>query len=155
MSETPYRAIILEHSRHPRHAGRLEPCSHRGRASNPLCGDELEVTLREAAGQVAEIRAAVRGCVIAQAGASLMATAVLHRPTAQALDWGALFRGALEGADGDLPEELHLLRPLLELRRHRSRIGCALLAWTALERALSAATPAGTGSSSARGAPPR
>lgn len=136
MSETPYREVILDHFRQPRNAGRLDPCSHHGQASNPLCGDELEITLRETGGTIAEIRSAVRGCVIAQAGASLMTEAATGRSIPDVLALGRAFRAALE-ADSHAPlEDLGALKALLELRQHRSRIGCALLAWTALERAL-------------------
>jgi nitrogen fixation NifU-like protein len=154
MSGTPYREAILEHSRRPRNAGRLEPCSHQGRASNPLCGDELEVTLREVEGRVADIRATVRGCVISQAGGSLMTTAVLQQPIPQVLAWAEAFRAALEGQNDALPDGLEPLRPLLELRRHRSRIGCALLAWVALERALTAPSAPGVNAPDGRCAPP-
>ncbi len=136
MSETLYRDIILDHSRNPRNAGRLESCTHQGRAANPLCGDELEVTVRIGEDRISDIRAAVRGCVISQAAASLMTLAVTGQPTAVALALGRGFNAAMEGATDALAPELSPLQPLLELRKHRSRIGCALLAWVALERAL-------------------
>jgi nitrogen fixation NifU-like protein len=137
MSESLYRELILAHSRDPRNAGRLERPSHQGRAANPLCGDELELTLRLEGDRIQEIRAAVRGCVIAQAASSLMTTVVQGSSSGDAGAWGRQFREVLEDASQALPPHLEPLAPLLELRHHRSRIGCALLVWTALERALS------------------
>jgi nitrogen fixation NifU-like protein len=136
VSENLYRELILEHSRNPRNSGRLEQPSHHARAANPLCGDELEITLRLADGRVAEIRAAVRGCIISQAASSLMTTVVQASNSGDARAWARAFRAALQDASQLLPPGLEPLAPLLELRRHPSRIGCALLAWIALERAL-------------------
>jgi NifU-like protein involved in Fe-S cluster formation len=48
----------------------------------------------------------------------------------------AEFRAALDGKADALSPPLAALAPLLELRQHKSRIGCALLPWVALGRAL-------------------
>ena len=143
MTATLYRDVILDHSRHPRNSGRLAPCTHQARAANPLCSDELELTLNVAGDRIDDIRAVVRGCVISQAGASLMTTAVLHQSAGEALARADAFRRALEEPGTLLPPGLRLLQPLLELREHRSRIGCALLAWVALERAFAGRPPPG------------
>ena len=136
MTQGIYREVVLEHSRHPHNAGTLDAPSHRARAANPLCGDELEVTLLLTEGRVTAIRAAVRGCIIAQAGASLMTTVVEGVAESDVRAYANAFRAAFEDADSSLPAPLDSLSPLLELRHHTSRIGCALLSWQALERAL-------------------
>ncbi|MBI4084054.1 MAG: SUF system NifU family Fe-S cluster assembly protein [Candidatus Lambdaproteobacteria bacterium] len=135
MSQDLYRATVLEHSRHPQNTGRVAHPTHQARAANPLCGDELEVTLRLTGQHVEQVRVAVRGCVISQASASLMSVIVQGHRADEARRWAGQWRSALEG-EADLPPDLESLRPLLELRNHRSRTGCALLAWVALERAL-------------------
>lgn len=129
-----YREVILEHARNPRHAGRVEPHTHLAGAVNALCGDEAEVSLRLEDGQIAEIGAQVRGCAIALAGASLMTEAVGGLSLERAAGLGGVLRAAIEaGAPETLPPELLPLAPLIEVRKHRSRIRCALLAWEALE----------------------
>lgn len=129
-----YRRVILEHARQPRNAERVEPHSHIAEAVNPLCGDEAEVTLRLEAERIAVIGARVRGCVISQAAASLMTEAVRGLPLARAAKLGEVFRQAIEqGETAALPPELAPLAPLIEVRKHRSRIRCALLAWEAIE----------------------
>ena len=40
-----YQELILDHYRRPRNKGALERPSASGAARNPLCGDEVEVTL--------------------------------------------------------------------------------------------------------------
>lgn len=124
-----YREAILAHARHPRNAGRLEAPSLRGSAHNPLCGDELEVTLALDGAVIRAVRVQVRGCVIAQAAASMMSEAVHGLPLARAAELGQAFRRAMDEGAETLPAELDALAPLLEVRRHRSRIRCAVLAW--------------------------
>ena len=42
------------------------------------------------------------------------------------------FVGVMEGEASDLPADLAALEPLVEVKKHRSRIKCALLPWHAL-----------------------
>ena len=154
-----YREVLLDHARHPRHAGRLDRPDLTGSAHNPLCGDQLEVTVALDGQSIRDIRGAVRGCVIAQASCSLMTELVMGKPLAEALaDGEALGRalggvsgglpadgsrglpddasgGPQEGGASGLPDRLAALAPLVEVRQHRSRIGCALLPWQALAAA--------------------
>ena len=126
-----YREAILDHGRNPRNAGTLGHPDWSGSAANPLCGDELRLTLNVAQGRITDIRVAVRGCMISQAAASLMTLAVQGRTLQEAQALGQLFQSALQ--DGaELPPALESLLPLLEVKAHRSRVGCALLPWQAL-----------------------
>ena len=51
--EDLYREIILDHYRSPRNRGELEsPPAHRVEGFNPLCGDEIVVTLEVRDGAV-------------------------------------------------------------------------------------------------------
>ena len=40
-----YQDVILDHSRHPRHFGKLEGATHMGEGFNPLCGDRVTIQL--------------------------------------------------------------------------------------------------------------
>jgi nitrogen fixation protein NifU and related proteins len=130
-----YRDAILDHSRNPRHSGRLDRPDLSGSATNPLCGDQALVTVSLAGDAIADIRGAVRGCAIAAASCSIMTDVVLGKPLADARRLGQAFRAALDSDAGELPAELAALAPLIEVKRHRSRITCALLAWEALDKA--------------------
>lgn len=150
MSHDPanlYREQLLSHSRDPRNAGRVDAPTHQGRADNPLCGDVVELTLLVNEDCIQALRHQVRGCVIAQAAASMMSEVMQGMPLEQALKLGREFTEAMtaqapspiaapDNPNVTLPEALADLRPLLEVRKHRSRIACALLAWKALEAAL-------------------
>lgn len=142
-----YREALLEHARRPRHQGRLEAPQFSASASNPLCGDELELTLRLAEGNIDQLGFTVRGCTIVQAAASMISEAVAGISLQAARRLGAQFREAMEAPRDAmeswretmedrreaLPEGLEALQPLTAVRQHRSRIRCALLPWEALE----------------------
>ena len=72
MSESLYRDLLLDHMRHPRFAGKVEPADRTASAYNPLCGDELELTLALTGDCIREARAQVRGCSVCVASASMM-----------------------------------------------------------------------------------
>ena len=52
--EQLYREVILDHYRSPRNHGLLEPRDAYAEGQNPLCGDEISVTVRFGAGDVIE-----------------------------------------------------------------------------------------------------
>jgi nitrogen fixation NifU-like protein len=66
-----YRDYILEHYKHPRNYGTLDPHDLEFHDHNPLCGDELGVHIRVEDGKVADLRFHGQGCAISQAAASI------------------------------------------------------------------------------------
>ena len=49
-----YRELILDHYKNPRNHGLLEPADARAEGQNPLCGDEITVSVRLGDGDVIE-----------------------------------------------------------------------------------------------------
>ena len=134
-----YQEVILDHSRHPRHYGRLEGASHKAEGYNPLCGDRVTVYLILGEDdRVADIRFQGKGCAISQASASMMADLLKGRGRADA---EKLMEGFLHLVKG---EEVHGLsdddRETLDVMSGISafpmRVKCATLAWHALVAAL-------------------
>src|SRR5690349_15732106 len=66
------REIILDHYQNPRNHGRLSDPTVANRGHNPLCGDEIELSLLISDDRVDDIRFTGRGCSISQASASMM-----------------------------------------------------------------------------------
>jgi nitrogen fixation NifU-like protein len=66
-----YRDNILDHYKHPRNFGELDPRDLEWHDHNPLCGDELGVHMRIEDGRVADVRFHGQGCAISQASASI------------------------------------------------------------------------------------
>jgi nitrogen fixation NifU-like protein len=81
--EQLYREVILDHYRSPRNHGLLEPRDAFAEGQNPLCGDEVSVSLRFGEGDVIEeVGFEGRGCAISQAATSMLTDLVKGR-TAQ------------------------------------------------------------------------
>lgn len=137
-----YREIILDHYRNPRHRGRIEGADLRVEGKNPLCGDEVTLTIalsKEGAGaRVDRVGIEGRGCAISQASGSMMAEALEGRTLEEAAGFARAFKAVmLEGRDAEtLPPELAECRALENVKRYPVRIKCAILAWNALLQAI-------------------
>jgi nitrogen fixation protein NifU and related proteins len=81
--EQLYREVILDHYKSPRNHGLLEPRDAFAEGQNPLCGDEVAVSVRFGEGDVIEeVGFEGRGCAISQAATSMLTDLVKGR-TAQ------------------------------------------------------------------------
>ena len=67
-----YSELVLDHFRNPRNAGKLENATARVQATNPVCGDILELAARVENGGIAEARFLCRGCTTSIACASFL-----------------------------------------------------------------------------------
>jgi nitrogen fixation NifU-like protein len=85
-----YREYIIDHYKHPRNFGELEPRDVEFFDRNPLCGDELGVHVKLEDGRVADLRFHGRGCAISQASASIISDELKGRtvPEIAELDRG-------------------------------------------------------------------
>ena len=132
-----YQELLLAHSKRPRNFGALPGATHRGRADNPVCGDQFEVSVVVGAGGIAAVGFEGAGCAISMASASLMSVALPGRTGAEVEELAARFERLLRGEDdtGDLGD----LAAFAGVRRFPVRIACARLPWKALAAALSSA----------------
>lgn len=130
-----YREVVLQHNRRPRRFGTLEPRSHEGCGARPSCGDALCVHLRVAEGRITAYAFAGEGCAVAVATASMLGGLVEGAPVAAAAALREPFVAMLGGA---APEPvLGELAALAGLAAHPARHACALLAFDAVDAALS------------------
>ena len=90
-----YRDLLLEHARHPNNCGRLESPDLRATAFNPLCGDELELTLAVSEDIIQDCKTKVRGCSICQASASMMSDLILTKTLQEAEKISKVFTESL------------------------------------------------------------
>ncbi|MEM2138410.1 MAG: SUF system NifU family Fe-S cluster assembly protein [Candidatus Anstonellaceae archaeon] len=67
-----YRENILDHYKHPRNRGRVEKPDSEAYDSNPLCGDEIGMTLKFSEGKISDIRFEGSACAICLASASML-----------------------------------------------------------------------------------
>ena len=149
--EELYREIILDHYRSPRNRGELDsPPAHRVEGFNPLCGDEVVVSMVVSDGKLADLKIGGSGCSISQSSASLMSAAVKGKPVDQVRRLISTFKGMMSiheaTLDHDLlepeePEEIDLdklgeLAALQGVVKFPVRIKCATLSWNALAQGL-------------------
>jgi nitrogen fixation protein NifU and related proteins len=141
-----YQQVILEHNKKPRNFGKLDPCTHHAEGHNPLCGDQLEVTLVIENGLVQDIKFTGSGCAIDVASASLMTGLVKGKSVAEAEAMVAQFRGMVRGeldpaTEAPLLGKLTLFSGVKDLP---SRVKCAILPWATLHAALKGEEEAST-----------
>jgi len=68
-----YRENILDHAKHQRNRGLLDPADIDHEEHNPLCGDRLRLTLRvDENNVIKEVGWDGEGCAISQASASML-----------------------------------------------------------------------------------
>jgi nitrogen fixation NifU-like protein len=78
--EQLYREVILDHYKSPRNHGLLESPDAFAEGQNPLCGDEIAVSLRFGNDDVIEdVGFEGRGCAISQAATSMLTDLVKGR----------------------------------------------------------------------------
>jgi nitrogen fixation NifU-like protein len=141
-----YQQVILDHNKKPRNFGKLQPCTHSAHGVNPLCGDDIELTLNIEDGRIADIKFTGQGCAISQAASSLMTVNVKGKPVADAEELAAQFREMVRGGldpakDPNILGRLSLFQGIKDLP---SRVKCAVLPWAALRSALKGEETAST-----------
>ena len=158
--EDLYREIILDHYRSPRNRGELEsPPAQRVEGFNPLCGDEIVVTLEVNDDVVSDIKIAGSGCSISQSSASLMSAAVKGKAVPEVRDLIRTFKGMMSIHESTLPstaaggsgpaiedeapepevidvDALGELAALQGVVKFPVRIKCATLSWNTLAQGL-------------------
>ena len=112
----------------------MQPADRTIEASNPLCGDEIDLTVRLRDGGVDAVGFEGRGCSISQASASMLCEAVTGMAVDEATVLAETFRAMLQGEDSS--EDLGDLEALRGVRAYPVRVKCAALAWNALLAAL-------------------
>ncbi|MGH7610538.1 MAG: Fe-S cluster assembly sulfur transfer protein SufU [Candidatus Dormibacteria bacterium] len=129
-----FREIILDHYRRPRHRGLLEPADAASHGHNPLCGDEIDLTLQVRGGEVTGVGFEGDGCSISMAAASMMSEQLAGKSLDETRDLLRRFRAML--VEGGEPDDLGDLEALVGVRRYTARIKCAMLPFSTLEAGL-------------------
>ncbi|HLZ08195.1 MAG TPA: SUF system NifU family Fe-S cluster assembly protein [Chloroflexota bacterium] len=133
--EDLYREVILEHYRSPHNRGRVPEPDVANRGRNPLCGDDVEISLSIVGDVVQDVRFTGRGCSISQASASMLTDAVKGKTMAETGQivngFKAMMRGESVGS-----VDLGDLEALGGVRKYPVRVKCALLAWTTFQEGL-------------------
>ena len=127
-----YRELILDHYKSPRHHVRLDNPDVVAEGYNPVCGDEVEMTVRFDGDRVADIGLVGRGCSISQASGSMMSDLVVGKSAAEIQRLSDEFKQMLTTPDAPVPEDLGDLEALQGVAKFAVRVKCATLAWHTL-----------------------
>lgn len=133
-----YQEVILDHNRSPRNFRKIEGATHTAEGFNPLCGDRLNLYLNVKDGVIDDIAFEGSGCAISKASASLMGSVLKGKSIAQAHAMFKNFHAMVTSKFDDAPdtEALGKLAVFSGVREFPTRVKCAILAWHALEAAL-------------------
>ncbi|MGA8208088.1 MAG: SUF system NifU family Fe-S cluster assembly protein [Candidatus Dormiibacterota bacterium] len=132
-----FREIILDHYRHPRRHGLVDPADVTTHGHNPLCGDEVDLSLRVRGGLVEAVGFEGQGCSISMAAASMMSEQIHGKSLVATKELLGRFRAMLiEGQDPGTLGDIGDLEALAGVHRYAARIKCAMLPWSALEAGL-------------------
>ena len=133
-------SVILDHCRNPRNISPIEHYDLLGDAVNPFCGDEVHLQIGLSDEDLIEsVRFTGDGCAINMASGSLLSEAVKGLTIKEASELSIRFVESMrKSIDQDADQQfIGELSALISVRHFPVRIKCALLAWSALEDALS------------------
>jgi nitrogen fixation NifU-like protein len=137
-----YGDILSDHHESPRNYGAIANPSLSEKGYNPLCGDQvcLSLKLNSDETKIEQCHFEGEGCSICMASTSMMTEKVTGMTKQQALEWIEAFRNKMQGTDqvallpaDDSDDDLV---SLYGVKRFPVRIKCALLPWTTLKNAL-------------------
>jgi nitrogen fixation NifU-like protein len=136
-----YQEIILDHYKHPQHAGLREPFEAEVHHVNPTCGDEVTLRVHLEGDTVEDVSYDALGCSISQAAASVMTELLIGKSVSDAMAVNDEFVALMQGrgqveADEDVLEDGVAFAGVAKFP---ARIKCALLPWMAWKDATAAA----------------
>lgn len=142
--EQMYQEVILDHYKHPQHAGLRDPYEAEVHHVNTSCGDEvtLRVHLSDDNSTVEDVSYDAVGCSISQAATSVMAEEIVGKSVPDAMAKLAEFetmvtsRGTVEGDEDVIGDGV----AFAGVSKYPARVKCALLGWKAFEAATREAT---------------
>src|SRR3954465_13688678 len=138
-----YQDIILDHYKHPHHAGLREPYEAEVHHVNPTCGDEVTLRVhldgKGADAVVQDVSYDALGCSISQASVRVLSDLLIGKPVTEALDVHEAFLTLMQGRGSVEPDEEVLEDGIAfaGVAKFPARIKCALLGWMAWKDATS------------------
>jgi nitrogen fixation protein NifU and related proteins len=81
-----YRENILDHYKSPRSHGVIEQADAQAEGMNPLCGDEVAISVALDGDTIQDVRFRGRGCAISQAATSMLMEMVKGRSADEVAD---------------------------------------------------------------------
>jgi nitrogen fixation NifU-like protein len=134
-----YHQAIVDAARRARGSGRLETPDASVSVDNPLCGDRVSMDVQVGGGRLRGIAHRVRGCLLCEAAASIIAANAVGETAADLARVEEALADGLANGFGDRRLGWRDLEVFAPVAAHRSRHRCVTLAFEALAAAMAAA----------------
>ena len=132
-----YQEILLEHNSKPRNFKVLEDANQTSEGYNPLCGDQITLSLKVVDGVIDDVGFQGSGCAISRASASMMTQRIKGQSVEQAGHIFDAFHQMITEPEGEIDlDTLGDLETLSGVNEYPTRIKCAILAWHTMKAAL-------------------
>lgn len=138
MNDALYQQALKDFAQAADGAGRLAAPGASVRLDNPLCGDRIALDVTLAAGRVAALGHETKGCLLCRASAALLGREAPGRTVDELAAAHAEIVALLKGEIA-APTHWPALAAFSPVRAHKSRHGCVLLPFRALQDALATA----------------
>jgi len=109
--------------------------THISKQKNPLCGDEMEITLKVKNNKIIDFGYQCKSCIYCQASVSLLSLKSINKPIKKVKEIVIQALSFFEKNDNSFSKEWVLFNKLLD-KKNISRKECLLLPFKALSKAL-------------------
>ena len=131
-----YKEIILEHYRKPCGREPLDKVDYHAEGMNPLCGDEVRLSLCLKDEKIDKVHIEGHGCSISVASGSILADMLRGKTIYEAKRVSRYLKDLMHDKSNKEKIDIGDLEALEGVKKFPVRIKCALLPWTTFEEAL-------------------
>ena len=113
----------------------LDDCTHKSKEKNPLCGDEMEVSVKISENQILDFAYQCKSCIYCQASASMLSKSSINKSVQSVIEFIKSIDNFFEKNKIEFPKEWKKLEILFN-KKNISRKECILLPFKTLAKAL-------------------
>lgn len=127
-----YRDIIMDHYRYPRGRKEVADADVVNSGQNPVCGDQIKISIKVSEGKVEDIGVDCMGCAISVASGSMLAETIKGKKLDEVKKIARTIKAILKGEPTVEDIEIGEWEALSGVKNFPVRVKCALLSWTTL-----------------------
>ena len=113
----------------------LDDCTHKSKEKNPLCGDEMEVSIKVSENQILDFAYQCKSCIYCQASASVLSNFSINKNISYINEIISFADTVFQKKNAKIPKEWKKFEILFN-EKNLSRKNCILLPFKALNKAL-------------------
>ena len=113
----------------------LDDCTHKSKEKNPLCGDEMEVSVKISENQILDFAYQCKSCIYCQASASVLSKFSINKSISYINEIITFADTVFQKKNAKIPKEWKKFEILFN-EKNLSRKDCILLPFKALYKAL-------------------